>query len=105
LLNGGTIRVREQRSGWRKGAVGIAGVACAVALVGVLLLAISAGGSNGSYRVRAIFDDAGNIIPGEDVKIEGVKVGTVTSVTPTPQNKAAFRTSAPTRAARSARRR
>jgi len=81
--------VREQRSGWRKGAVGIAGVACAVALVGVLLLAISAGGSNGSYRVRAIFDDAGNIIPGEDVKIEGVKVGTVTSVTPTPQNKAA----------------
>ena len=39
--------------------------------------------------MRAIFDDAGNIIPGEDVKIDGVKVGTVGSVTPTPQAKAA----------------
>ena len=39
--------------------------------------------------MRAIFDDAGNIIPGEDVKIDGVKVGTVTSVTPTPPAKAA----------------
>ena len=38
---------------------------------------------------RAIFDDAGNIIPGEQVKIAGVKVGKVTSVTPTPQAKAA----------------
>ena len=39
--------------------------------------------------MRAIFDDAGNIIPGEDVKIDGVKVGNVGSVTPTPQAKAA----------------
>jgi phospholipid/cholesterol/gamma-HCH transport system substrate-binding protein len=81
--------VREQRAGWRRGAVGIVGAVCLAALAAVLLLAISAGGSNGSYRVRAIFDDAGNIIPGEDVKIDGVKVGTVTSVVPTPQAKAA----------------
>jgi ABC-type transporter Mla subunit MlaD len=54
-----------------------------------VLLAISAGGSNGSYTVRAIFDDAANIIPGENVKIDGVKVGTVGSVTATPQAKAA----------------
>jgi ABC-type transporter Mla subunit MlaD len=39
--------------------------------------------------VRAIFDDAGNVIPGEDVKVGGVKIGTVGSVTPTPQAKAA----------------
>ena len=39
--------------------------------------------------MRAIFDDAANIIPGEDVKIEGVKVGVVGPVTPTPQQKAA----------------
>ena len=39
--------------------------------------------------MRAIFDDAGNIISGENVKIDGVKVGTVGSVTPTPQAKAA----------------
>ncbi len=67
--------------------MGIAGLAC---LAAALLLSMSAGGSNGGqYKVRAIFDDAGNIISGEEVKIDGVKVGTVTSVTPTPQAKAA----------------
>lgn len=64
-------------------------VLLAVAALVVVLLATSAGGSNGSYRVRAIFDDAANIIPGENVKIGGVKVGTVGSVTATPQAKAA----------------
>jgi phospholipid/cholesterol/gamma-HCH transport system substrate-binding protein len=59
------------------------------ALAAVVLLATSAGGSNGSYAVRAIFDEAGNIISGENVKIGGVKVGTVGSVTATPQAKAA----------------
>jgi phospholipid/cholesterol/gamma-HCH transport system substrate-binding protein len=66
-----------------------AGVLCMVALVAVVLLATSAGGSGGGYTVRAIFDDAANIIPGEDVKIDGVKVGTVGPVTPTPRQKAA----------------
>jgi ABC-type transporter Mla subunit MlaD len=50
---------------------------------------VSGSGSGGTYVVRAIFDDAGNIISGEDVKIDGVKVGTVGSVTPTAQAKAA----------------
>jgi ABC-type transporter Mla subunit MlaD len=59
------------------------------ALVVILLLATSAGGSGGGYSVRAIFDDAANLISGEDVKIAGVKVGTVGSVTPTPHAKAA----------------
>jgi phospholipid/cholesterol/gamma-HCH transport system substrate-binding protein len=58
-------------------------------MVVVVLLATSAGGSNGSYTVRAIFDDAGNVISGENVKIDGVKVGTVGSVTPTPKSQAA----------------
>ncbi|HXD54340.1 MAG TPA: MlaD family protein [Solirubrobacteraceae bacterium] len=66
-----------------------AGVVAACLIVAAALLALSAGGDNGSYRVRAIFDDAGNIISGEDVKIDGVKVGNVGSVTPTPQAKAA----------------
>jgi ABC-type transporter Mla subunit MlaD len=66
-----------------------AAVIAAACVAGVLLLALSAGGSNGGYSVRAIFDDAGNAIPGEDVKIGGVKVGNVSSVTPTPQAKAA----------------
>jgi ABC-type transporter Mla subunit MlaD len=57
--------------------------------VGAVALGLSAGGSSRGYEVRAIFDDAGNLISGENVKIDGVKVGTVTSVTPTPQAKAA----------------
>jgi phospholipid/cholesterol/gamma-HCH transport system substrate-binding protein len=69
--------------------VAIIGTLCAVALVAVVLLATSAGGGSGGYSVRAIFDDAANIIPGEDVKIDGVKVGVVGPVTPTPQQKAA----------------
>jgi phospholipid/cholesterol/gamma-HCH transport system substrate-binding protein len=68
---------------------GIVGAACVVVLAILVLLSVSAGGSNGGYTVRAIFDDAGNVISGEDVKIDGVKVGTVGSVTPTPQAKAA----------------
>ena len=54
-----------------------------------MLLATSAGGGNGAYTVRAIFDDAGNIIPGENVEIDAVKVGTVKAVEPTPPAKAA----------------
>jgi phospholipid/cholesterol/gamma-HCH transport system substrate-binding protein len=67
----------------------IAGTLCALAAVAVLLLATAAGGSNGGYTVRGIFDDAANIVASEDVKIDGVKVGTVGSVTPTPSGKAA----------------
>lgn len=81
--------MRTGIEGWRRWAAGIAGVACAAALVLVVVLATAAGGSNGGYTVRAIFDDAGNLISGENVKIDGVKVGTVSSVTPTPEAKAA----------------
>jgi phospholipid/cholesterol/gamma-HCH transport system substrate-binding protein len=75
--------------GRRRFAASAAGAVGVLLILGVVLLALSAGGSNGSYTVRAIFDDAGNVISGEDVKIDGVKVGTVGSVTPTPQAKAA----------------
>jgi len=68
-------RLRTQTVGWRRGAAGFAGALGVAALVAVVLLATSAGGSGGSYTVRAIFDDAGNAIPGENVKIDGVKVG------------------------------
>jgi phospholipid/cholesterol/gamma-HCH transport system substrate-binding protein len=81
--------LRAQTVGRRRGAAALAVLLGVAALATVVLLATSAGGSGGSYAVRAIFDDAGNIIPGENVKIGGVKVGTVKSVTPTPQAKAA----------------
>ncbi len=67
----------------------IAAVVSVVAVAAFVLLATAAGGSGGAYTVHAIFDDAANVIPGEDVKIDGVKVGTVGSVVPTPAAKAA----------------
>lgn len=54
-------------------------------------LAAGAGGSSasgGSFRVDAIFDNAGFLVPGQDVKIAGAKVGTVAAVHLTPDNKA-----------------
>lgn len=70
-------------------AIAVASVLGVLALVVIVLLASAAGGSNGGYSVRAIFDDASNIIPGENVKVGGVTVGTVGEVVPTPQAKAA----------------
>jgi phospholipid/cholesterol/gamma-HCH transport system substrate-binding protein len=81
--------VTTKRVGWRTSAARLAGVAGVGVLLAAVLLATSAGGSNGTYTVRAIFDDAANIISGENVKVAGVTVGTVGAVTPTPQAKAA----------------
>jgi ABC-type transporter Mla subunit MlaD len=81
--------LRTQTVGWRRGAAAVVALLAMAAIAVAVLLATSAGGSDGGYTVRAIFDDAGNIISGENVKIGGVKVGTVGSVTATPQAKAA----------------
>jgi ABC-type transporter Mla subunit MlaD len=64
----------------------------AVVVAGVLigtLVAAAGGGDDGTYRVRAIFDNASFIIPGEDVKVAGVKVGRIDEVALTEENKAA----------------
>ncbi len=44
--------------------------------------ALGAGGNDdgGTYRVRAIFDNASFVIAGEDVKVSGVNVGTIDSL-------------------------
>jgi virulence factor Mce-like protein len=42
-----------------------------------------------TYRVRAIFENAFSVIPGEDVKVAGVKVGKVDDLDVTPDQKAA----------------
>ncbi len=70
-------------------AAAIAGGLCVAAAIVAVLLATAAGGSSGGYTVRAIFDDAGNLVNSENVKIDGVKVGAVGSVTPTPNGRAA----------------
>ena len=59
-------------------------------LVGTLAAAGGSGGSTGgAYQVRAIFDNASFLIPGEDVKVAGVKVGTIAKLDLTADNKAA----------------
>jgi ABC-type transporter Mla subunit MlaD len=83
------LRKGKETAGGRTGAGWIAAAVAALAGLALVLLATSAGGTSATYTVRAIFDDAAQTIPGENVKIDGVKVGTVGSVTPTPQAKAA----------------
>ena len=68
-------------------------LATALTLVGcsvALLLATGASSDNGSgYRVTAIFNNAFSVIPGEDLKIAGVKVGKIESLDVTADQKAA----------------
>src|SRR3954470_8122006 len=52
-----------------------------IAVPAILVLALGASDStSGSYQVRAIFDNASFAVPGEDVKVAGVKVGKVDSL-------------------------
>lgn len=82
--------MRTKTVGWRRGAAGFAAAAVvAAAALAVLLLATGAGGSGDGYAVRAIFDNASNVTEGEDVKIDGAKVGSVGAIEATPQGKAA----------------
>jgi ABC-type transporter Mla subunit MlaD len=68
------------------------GVTVAV-LAGLLLgafVVMAAGDDDGDgYLVRAVFDNGSFVIPGEDVKIAGVKVGAIHDVDLTEDNKAA----------------
>src|SRR6266496_1981312 len=60
--------------------------ACAV---GLLLATGASDGGGSGYKVTAIFNNAFSVIPGEDVKIAGVKVGKIESLDVTPEQKAA----------------
>lgn len=66
------------------------GLLLLAALVVLLLGTGASGGGGGDYKVRAIFDSASFVVPGEDVKIAGVKVGAIESLDVTPDNKAAI---------------
>ena len=57
-------------------------VATVIVLLSVAAAAmLTAGaGDGGSYKIRAIFDNAGFVISGEDVKVAGVKVGKIDSL-------------------------
>ena len=66
------------------------GMGILVAVVVAVAIKSTTSGSGNAYMVRAIFDNSSFMIAGEDVKIAGVKVGTVSAVQLTPQNKAAL---------------
>jgi ABC-type transporter Mla subunit MlaD len=68
--------------------LGIALTLCASAAALLLATGASDGGGSG-YKVRAIFNNAFSVIPGEDVKIAGVKVGKIESLDVTPTQQAA----------------
>src|SRR6478752_1798697 len=66
-----------------------AAISILLLVVGIAVVVIVfTGGDQQQYKVRAIFDNAGFVIPGEDVKVAGVKVGKIDSLDVTPDNKA-----------------
>jgi len=75
--------------------VAVIAVALALAMVGVTaaVLTSPARSDGGPYTVRAVFDDASYAVTGEDVRIAGANVGSITA--------AASPRSTPTRTARS----
>jgi virulence factor Mce-like protein len=67
----------------------IAAIVLTLLAAGGATVVLTGAGDGGTYKVRAIFDNAFSVIPGEDVKIAGVKVGRIDSLDVTPQQKAA----------------
>src|ERR1044071_9247867 len=60
----------------------------AAVCVGAALGAGGDGDGKGKYLVRATFDNASFIIPGEDVKVAGVVVGSIDDLDVDDQNRA-----------------
>lgn len=66
----------------------IVGVLVAAAVLGTVATRPSRG-DGGPYLVRAIFDNAAFVVPGEDVRIAGAPIGSVKSLDVTKANRAA----------------
>jgi virulence factor Mce-like protein len=63
-------------------------VAIGVAVAIVAAVVLAGAGGDGGYRVNAVFDNSDFLVPGQDVKIAGAKVGTIDDVTLTPDRHA-----------------
>ena len=48
--------------------------------IAVAVFSTAAGGEEGTYEVRAIFDSGGFMVPGEEVRVAGARVGAVSEV-------------------------
>jgi phospholipid/cholesterol/gamma-HCH transport system substrate-binding protein len=59
--------------------------AVAIALVGVFMILLSGGSS---YHVKAIFTNAGQIVPGDQVEVAGNSIGSVSDISLTPDGQA-----------------
>ena len=59
--------------------------AVAIAIVAVIVIVLS-GGSD--YTVKAVFQDAGQIVNGDQVTVSGNPVGTVSDISLTPDGRA-----------------
>jgi ABC-type transporter Mla subunit MlaD len=66
------------------------GLFAVIGAVAALAIISFSGGTGGGYLVRAEFDNSSFVIPGEDVKVAGVKVGSIQAVQLTTGNKAAL---------------
>jgi len=55
-------------------------IAIVVACVGLVVVGTGQSSGGDNYTIRAIFDNGGFIVPGEDVRVAGANVGTVDSV-------------------------
>ena len=65
------------------------------ASVAILVVGTGAGGDEGTYKVRAIFDNGAFLVPGEEVRIAGANVGVVEDVTVTNETEAAHADGSP----------
>jgi ABC-type transporter Mla subunit MlaD len=74
----------------------IAAITAALAAsVAILVVGTGAGGDEGTYEVRAIFDNGAFMVPDEEVRIAGANVGVVKEVTVTDETEAAHADGSP----------
>ncbi len=62
----------------------------------LVLFGTAAGGEEGTYEVRAIFDNGGFLVTGEEVRVAGAKVGSISEVDVTSADEAATADGSPT---------
>ena len=58
----------------------IAATIGAIGALGLAAFGLGVNGSGGGYEIRGMFDNAGFLVPGEDVRVAGATVGSVESV-------------------------
>ena len=73
----------------------IIATAALLAAITLVFVAQGAGGSGGSYEIRGIFDNGAFLVNGEDVRIAGANVGSVSDVDVTMPGEAANRNGTP----------